>query len=269
MFLLFPIDWERLRDQTLIMDTYHKISISKDILTNYKNQSLGSPKCNRFGAPSIVGSGLCIIFCLLPFLAGCEALGVSDESEVKSGTITAIVAALGGGIGNLAPAQTPSVSGDVIITEMMINPESAPEITTEWLELYNGTSLPLELQDCELHESSNFHTIASSVILIPGQYVTLATSMSPGGFTPTYNYNDAVRWSNSGETATLSCASVAIDSVDYSVPGFPTNTDGRAISLDPDFISPTANDSGANWCHATNNYDAGNYGSPGSANPDC
>ena len=138
MFLLFPIDWERLRDQTLIMDTYHKISISKDILTNYKNQSLGSPKCNRFGAPSIVGSGLCIIFCLLPFLAGCEALGVSDESEVKSGTITAIVAALGGGIGNLAPAQTPSVSGDVIITEMMINPESAPEITTEWLELYNG-----------------------------------------------------------------------------------------------------------------------------------
>ncbi len=156
---------------------------------------------------------------------------------------------------------TPAAAGDVILSEIMANPEALDDSVGEWIEIYNPTTRALDLTGCTLTDDSGSSPL-DGVSVAAGGYVTFAASASPG-FTPDGTISNAL--DNAGDILTISCGGTTIDVVDYT--SFP-RAFGASLSLDPSALTHTANDDGVNWCWATMDYD-GDLGSPGAANPTC
>ncbi|MCC7540037.1 MAG: lamin tail domain-containing protein [Deltaproteobacteria bacterium] len=167
---------------------------------------------------------------------------------------------------------TPSVAGDLIITEILYDPTAVAEEMGEWIELFNPGGDTLFLGGCELADGSagGTHVIdaAAGLRVGPGESIVLARSATPG-FTPDYSYADAFALNNSGmETVTLTCGGVVIDRVVYDTASWPDPT-GGSLSLDPSSYDGIANDSPAAWCAATMPFASGDFGSPQQINPAC
>src|SRR5690606_5646993 len=102
--------------------------------------------------------------------------------------------------------------------EIMYDPNTLTELAGEWFELYNpSATTTYQLQNCVIRDNSagGMHTIAASLSVPPGGYVTLARGASPG-FTPSYVYS-GLELNNSapGDRVTLVCAGATVDDVFY------------------------------------------------------
>jgi hypothetical protein len=77
-----------------------------------------------------------------------------------------------------------SVQYLLVINEVMVNPanfNASPDVTGEWVELYNAGTLPLDLQGLVIADSAAsgrrpYHLISSSVVVAPGAYVVLGST---------------------------------------------------------------------------------------------
>ena len=164
--------------------------------------------------------------------------------------------------------QTPSESGELVITEMHINPKVLADSAGEWVEIQNTSDRTLDLDGCTIGDADiDMHVLDSSngnLVVGPGEFLVLARTSSPG-FTP-----DAVlsgfQLANSGDEVILGCAAVVIDEVFYGS-GWAV-TSGKSLSLSADQLSDSANDDPENWCAATENFN-GDFGTPGSLNSSC
>ena len=94
---------------------------------------------------------------------------------------------------------------------------------------------------------------------------------TPGelGFVPDYSVPNNFALVNSGDTVRINCGGTIFDQVVYDDqkpwPGVET---GIAIATESDVLSADANDDGAAWCLAPNEYAPGMTGTPGAPN-DC
>ncbi len=169
---------------------------------------------------------------------------------------------------------TPPAAGDLVFTELMINPAVVSDLVGEWVELHNTTAEALDLSGCVLHDdgSESFTFGAGEAVIPAGAYWVLAPSGDAAK-------NDGVtvdvvvpglKLSNSADAVALTCDGVEIDRVAYDVAdGFPVKT-GFSSALDPSTPpSATTNDEVASWCSGASAYGAHNHGSPGAANPPC
>ena len=165
-------------------------------------------------------------------------------------------------------------AGSVLISEFMSNPAKVADDVGEWVELYNPASADVQINGMVLQIGTTApiqHIIESPgpVIVPAGGYLVVARSADPtinGGLAPGYVY-DKLLMSSTAATISLWSGGMEIDKVTYDAT-FPLIT-GKSASLDPASLSATANDSGANWCKAQSVYGAGDFGTPGAANPDC
>jgi hypothetical protein len=191
----------------------------------------------------------------------------------------------GGGRGGTggAPNVTPTVAGQIVITELMNNSATIADDYGEWFEVYNpSTTVTYDLMGCQVLDSSlTGPAISVNLVLAPMTYKVLAVSATPGGpggtaFTPDYVYGLAVKFDNdAGERAGIACNGVLIDEFVY--PGTVAGLGGRAFSLDPRHYNAADNDIAmAFWCLASNTmagdaYETSgpNYGTPGRANSQC
>lgn len=221
-------------------------------------------------------------------------VGGDNPSSVAAGTITITGVNEGtdititvddsgvGGVCNLTrdvtspvcfPAVCPSV-GDVVITEIMQNPNAVSDNAGEWFELYNTTGSPVDLQGWVLNDSdsSETHTIATSLIIPAGGYIVLgnnADTLTNGGVTIDYEYGGSYFLGNGADDILLDCSGTTIDVVAWDGgPNFPDPT-GASMNLNPTALDATSNDTGSNWCEATMTYGAGDLGTPGVANTTC
>ena len=84
--------------------------------------------------------------------------------------------------------------GDLIISEIMINPAAVPDTRGEWFELFNPTGDPINLRGIDIgDDGSNRHRIESDLLILPRHYLTLARNgdaAANGGFTADYVYSD-------------------------------------------------------------------------------
>lgn len=184
---------------------------------------------------------------------------------------------------------SPPINGDVIISELMYNPDDPRDdesLTTprlyegnaEWIELYNTTLRPINLDGCYLTDydaqrpqTENPSTL-EAIVIPPGGYALVARSDDPeknGGLTVdgTFSFN----LTNSGDTIILRCNNAEIDRVTYDFAnGFPSGN-AASISLDANALGGTQNDIGGAWCTAQDVYleSPRHLGTPGSANPAC
>ncbi|MBL4632820.1 MAG: lamin tail domain-containing protein [Kofleriaceae bacterium] len=163
------------------------------------------------------------------------------------------------------------LTGDLVITEVMANPEGEDE-GNEYFEIYNATSAAIDLAGLVLEKSAVDGSkvkehVMSTTIIEAGQYLAL------GGVLPefrapyiAYGYADALgAMTNSGGQLALRCKETEVDRLIYG-----EAASGRSQGLDGN-ISPDhlANDDISNFCDATTEFATDAFGSPGVANEPC
>jgi len=162
--------------------------------------------------------------------------------------------------------------GDIVINEIMQNPNNITDGVGEWFELYNNTVSDIDLDGCIITDSgSDSHIIEGSLIVPANDYVVLTRNGVfdlNGGIIPDYVYS-GIALGNDADELILECGGVLIDIVEYDGgPGFP-DPDGASMIL----ASPNLdNNIGANWCQSSSPFTFGNdsdLGTPGMPNDSC
>jgi hypothetical protein len=162
-------------------------------------------------------------------------------------------------------ARRPSAGGELVISEVMSNPESVRDDAGEWFELHNpGAEQVFDLAGCAIDDgSASPRAIGGPLRIEPGAFVAIARSAEVD-FTPDWTMSFSL--GNAADVLALLCDGIVIDRVEYGT-GFPL-APGASASLDPAALDAQANDAAAAWCLAPFAYGA-ERGSPGDVNPSC
>jgi PKD repeat protein len=188
---------------------------------------------------------------------------VTDANGAES-TVTLDVTVLEGPI-------TPRNKGDLVITEIMKNPNALPESLGQYFEVFNPTATPFTLRGCSITKRDGLsHDITTDVIVDPAVFAILA--VHPNAVPASdYEYGRTFIFNNVADTIVLTCNGEVIDAVTYDT-SFP-NANGTSMNLDPDFVDEDSNDDGANWCETprdfANSLPFGDFGTPGALTVDC
>jgi hypothetical protein len=163
----------------------------------------------------------------------------------------------------------PPQPGDLAITELMANPEAAPEeADSEWFEIRALGSFDLNgvaLGTVEGEPRDAIETTAC-LRLAPGEHAVIARDADPAlnGGLPRVDATFGFSLINSNGALWLGNGTSTLDLVTWS-----SVTPGAARSLDPSAADPQANDDDAAWCPAIDPYGDGDLGTPGADNPSC
>lgn len=165
--------------------------------------------------------------------------------------------------------------GDVIVTELMINPAAVTDGNGEWFELFNRRAETVDIRGWRIEdESGRTHSIPdSNPLLIPaGAFLVLGNngdSSINGGVTVAHQYT-AITLNNGGDTLMVfDVSGEEIDRVDYGTASF-TVPVGASLNLDRDRFTASENDDGTNWCASASSIGAGlDLGTPGTDNDAC
>ena len=160
----------------------------------------------------------------------------------------------------------PSRAGQLVITEIMVDPKTLSDTDGEWFELQNVTNAAFDLQGCDIDDGGkDLRPIATSTVVQPGAYATIARREDPG-FVPSYVAN--ISFTNGADTLALRCSGVDVDRVAYDkANGFPLLA-GASMALDPGKTRADANDDASAWCAARESYGP-ELGTPGASNVPC
>jgi len=160
--------------------------------------------------------------------------------------------------------------GDLLISEIMYNPEALTDATGEWFEVYNNTNHTLLLQHLVISKNgTESHAISVPLNLAPYNYCVFArTDNAVTG--NKYVYGTGISLNNTGAVLSVSTPGtdgILICSVDYGAEAFPTAT-GASICLGASHLNPTDAVEGTSWCVSSSVYSTGDLGTPGFLN-DC
>jgi phosphatidylserine/phosphatidylglycerophosphate/cardiolipin synthase-like enzyme len=209
-----------------------------------------------------VAYGLSLALATFVACGGDNSTGPDDGGQGGStNTSTGTDAGNGGSTGSGTPT-----FGDVVINEIMYDPSASPDATGEWVELYNPTSSPVNLEGWVLRDhAENLHVI-DALVLEPGGYVVLGRSTADNGGAPVDQaYGDTFKLSNGADAVVLeNPEGEIVDEVQYdTVSPWPAATFGVSIELTaPDLDNALP----GNWKHAVVPFGDGDLGTPGRAN---
>jgi hypothetical protein len=163
------------------------------------------------------------------------------------------------------------MAGDLIVSEVMVNPAMVSDTVGEWFEVYNTTLYSFDMNGVEILDSgTNAHTIAGSLIIGPYERLVFGINGNTGingGVTVDYVYSN-FNLANTTDSIIIRSGGNVIDQIFYDSSGWPLAS-GMAMNLDPSAHTAAANDSPSNWCTAQSAYGDGDLGTPGSANDTC
>jgi hypothetical protein len=164
-------------------------------------------------------------------------------------------------------------AGELLITEFMKDPAAMSDSDGEWLEIYNASATPFELEglilldgggeDWQIDES--FELAAGDwAVLSRSSAATTATDLVWSGF-QLVNTEDEIILATYGSDGT---DGEVIHEIWYDDSAWPDSA-GASISLDPDMLDPDLAADPSSWCQGQTAYDSGDRGTPGAANDDC
>lgn len=177
--------------------------------------------------------------------------------------------------GGTDPATDP-VPGDLVLSELMINPSAVADEAGEWLEILSLADHPLSLAGMRISDDDVDGTaLAGAGTLAPGARAVFCANgdgATNGGIScdATYYYSssgDGFALANSGDEVVLSTYDgIELDRVSYGSGFAPTaaSTGVRAGGL-----SQAGNDDAAAWCTQVGGLPGGDQGTPGLANSGC
>lgn len=180
-----------------------------------------------------------------------------------------ILVAFGLGLG--AAAGEAANPGDIIINEVMQDPDAVGDSQGEWFELYNTTSSGIDINGWVIRDdAANIHTIDNGTpLVVPAKgYLVLgnnADSTTNGGYHCHYQYS-SFTLSNSDDEIVLEEGGLEIARINY---------DGGPIWPDPTGASmgwlgpPGSYNDGSRWViEGVASYGDGDWGTPGYRNTD-
>jgi hypothetical protein len=191
----------------------------------------------------------------------------ADGGLVPSGAEQGAEAGAGAGATGAAAeaARRPSAAGELVISELMSNPEAVRDDAGEWFELHNPSpSQAFDVAGCAIDDGSAANRMVAGPLRVePGGFVAIARSAEVG-FTPDWTMSFSL--GNAADVLALICDGVVIDRVEYGA-SFPL-APGASMTLDPSALDAGANDAPEAWCIAPLAFGA-ERGSPGAPNPSC
>ncbi|MCA9516311.1 MAG: lamin tail domain-containing protein, partial [Myxococcales bacterium] len=175
-------------------------------------------------------------------------------------------------------AATPALEGDVVISEIMLDPTQVTRARGQWVELVVPGEEPLDLGGCELvlttygagftpREAAA--TLAGPLVVPAGGIRVVAGALTDnGGIDAAAAWGAAFVLPTAQLDLAVRCDGVVIDHVAYTPESFP-HALGKAVSLSPYAVDGAANDAATAWCAAATAYGTGDRGTPGAPNPPC
>ena len=204
---------------------------------------------------------------------------VDTDGETGSASIRVIIGEEGVDTGEVIvePEEPePAEEGDLVFSEMMVNPEAVDDEIGEWIEMYNTSGNWIDLDGYTFHDDDIDFWDLAPLVVGPGEYVVLCADMNPtrNGGVPCdgWFYRE---WSGLGvalangedELVLTRPDGIEIDWLHYDDSWF---TPGYATGVDPDFLELGANNDGRNWCNQLSALSGmRETGSPGVENQQC
>ena len=172
-----------------------------------------------------------------------------------------------------------AIYGDVVINEIMINPQSDEDMS-EWIEIKNLTNWWIDLFELRLQDNGVDSYVVDevtmgSMIVEPNGYVVVcahADYWNNGGVNcnATFEYGtfgNKFALSNTADEVILrSMDNIMLDRFDYTE-GF--SDEGSSMGVGASFATPEANDDPDEWCEQLSGLPFGGYGTPGALNSIC
>lgn len=170
--------------------------------------------------------------------------------------------------------------GDIIITEIMNNPDQVSDTVGEWFEVYNTTSNSIDMDGWTLKDDgSNTHVIDAAVggnTVVPANgYLVLGRSsdVTENGNAPVdYAYGSGGHTLGNGSdevVLVLPDGTTEIARINYDNGATFPDLVGESMQLDPGSLNINDYDDGANWCPSQTAYGDGDLGTPGMPNETC
>lgn len=170
------------------------------------------------------------------------------------------------------PPGPPSIlKGELVITELLIQPAAVQEVDGEWFEIANVSDHPITLDGLTLASKSASHTInpCNPLVLEAGARLAMgrnADIAKNGGVPMVYSYKTDLSLTNAGDSMSLKAGATVVDQVTWLKAWV---TKGQALSLDPTQTTDTGNDTLSHWCWSPQKLPGGDSGTPGVTNPKC
>jgi len=195
-------------------------------------------------------------------------LSVTDtDGETGSASITITVADL----------VTVAEPGDLVFSEMMVNPQVVPDEVGEWVELYNTSGAPIQVTGYNFRDDDTDSWILEGVMIVePYAYFVLCadTDMGVNGGVPCdawFNRStqgDGLALANNPDELVLARPDgVEIDWLHYTNEWWVA---GASIGVDPEYLNGGDNDNASHWCaQSTVLMSGGEAGTPGAENDPC
>ncbi len=174
--------------------------------------------------------------------------------------------------------------GDIVIVEIMANPEAVSDAYGEWVEIYNASGRELFLNGLLITSTvdSDYHVITSDelIVLEPEELMVLGVnedSSVNGDVSVDYQYSDVIL-SNETDDLLIMAGELLIDQVSWDDGATMPDHSGASMSLDPwvyqddsgGFVAHVDNDNGENWCDSVVAWGLRtDDGSPGGLNEYC
>jgi len=168
---------------------------------------------------------------------------------------------------------TPAI-GDLVITEVMIDPDAVTDIHGERIELYNATEATLNVAGCVVHDDgTDAFTLTGEgggLLIAPGELLVLASdgdAEANGGFDPDFVYTTMLL-DNAVDEVVVTCGDADVDRLAWTALEWRL-VSGQSLSLDPTRWDATNNDAVGSWCSGVVTFGDGDLGTPGTDNPPC
>ncbi|MBT3219274.1 MAG: lamin tail domain-containing protein, partial [Proteobacteria bacterium] len=143
--------------------------------------------------------------------------------------------------------------GDLIITEVMINPnDNCIDVDGEYFEILNVSGNSVNLNGMTIEDNTLSVTLNQDIYIADNQWALAARDSSSlatcYGVTADFEYGDDIQIHNDGDDLSLKNSSGTIDIVDFTTWTVP---DGSAIELTSSALTTVDNDVEGNWCVST------------------
>jgi hypothetical protein len=164
------------------------------------------------------------------------------------------------------PPGEPPAPGELVITELMVNPDSVRDQAGEYIELQNVSTRKLQLFGLVVRDDgADWFSVDGFVVADPDDFVVLARKGGPGvngGVRPDYVYGHRLSLSNTQDEVVVELHGYIIDEVAYDAKEWGIMK-GASLELDPLCTDSEINDISGAWFPAVTRMSGGDLGTPG------